>query len=95
MCQRRPTGHPLDSLNRAHLVARSQSGDDVESNIVPLCGSGTTGCHGKLHSADAEAAKLLRSRLRDEEVEYVIGRKGEAWLDRIYPPTKLVNDEPW
>ena len=42
-------------LNRAHLLNRSQGGDDVDACIVPLCGSGTQGCHaafdGQTHTA--------------------------------------------
>ena len=29
-----------------HILPRGQGGDDVWENLVPLCGSGTTGCHG-------------------------------------------------
>lgn len=29
-----------------HILPRSQGGDDVWENLVPLCGDGTTGCHG-------------------------------------------------
>lgn len=32
--------------NAHHRKNRSQGGEDVLSNLLLLCGSGTTGCHG-------------------------------------------------
>lgn len=29
-----------------HVLSRSLGGDDVRENLVPLCGDGTSGCHG-------------------------------------------------
>jgi len=87
-----------DRLNRAHLVPKGQRGDDVPQNIVPLCGSGTTGCHGALtdhHRASAPSrlegqewtvvAAALRAKLLPEEVDYIKGKKGLLWLNRVYP----------
>jgi len=88
VCGRVPSGHPLDSLNRMHLVPKGQGGDDVPENMVPGCGSGTTGCHGLLttHSPGwRSAAALLRRRLRPEELEYVLDKKGQEWLDAHLP----------
>lgn len=76
------------SLNRAHLVPKGQRGDDVDANIVPLCGSGTTGCHGKLtdHSRGWPLiAAALRRSLTPDEIAYVTAKKGRDWLDRVYP----------
>lgn len=87
-CGRRPRGHGLDSLNRAHLVPKGQRGDDVDENIVPLCGSGTSGCHGALTSHPAgwqRVAARLRANLRDEEIAYIVTKKSQAWLDETYP----------
>lgn len=43
-----------------HYKRRSQGGDDVELNMVPLCmGPGTNDCHGKLHSGDAEVTQAV------------------------------------
>lgn len=87
-CGRVPSGHPLDALNRAHLVPRGQGGDDVDANIVPLCGSGSSGCHGLLHSHARGwlvVAAALRRRLLPEEAAYVEAKKGRGWLDRAYP----------
>ena len=60
----------------------------MDANIVPLCGSGTSGCHGALtdHRPGWEKiASRLRRRLRPEEIEYMIDKKGLDWLDRTYP----------
>lgn len=42
-------GAPAGSIH--HVVPRGAPylGDDVPGNLVPLCGSGTTGCHGAVH----------------------------------------------
>jgi len=34
-----------------HVIPRSEGGDDVAGNLLLLCGSGTTGCHGALHGS--------------------------------------------
>ena len=80
-------------LNRAHLVPKGQRGDDVDSNIVPLCGSGTTGCHGKLtdHSNGwLVVAAILRENLTPDERRYVLRKKGADWLDRVYPQRRVL-----
>lgn len=41
--------------NLSHRVARGQGGPWDPSNVVAACGSGTTGCHGWLHSNPALA----------------------------------------
>lgn len=53
-----------------HLVPRSLGGDDVADNIVPLCGSGTTGCHGEVEARRPIALKLLLGALSDAEYAY-------------------------
>lgn len=76
------------SLNRAHLVAKGQRGDDVDANIVPLCGSGTTGCHGALTDHRPGwplIAARLRENLTQAEIDYCVAKKGWDWLDRTYP----------
>jgi hypothetical protein len=85
-------------LSRAHIVPKGQRGDDVDANIVPLCGGGTDGCHGSLTSHHAATypswlegqewqavASALRDNLRDDEIAYVLRKKGESWLNRVYP----------
>ena len=81
------------SLNRAHLVPKGQGGDDVDANIVPLCGSGTTGCHGALTAHTREwrvIAAILRENLTPAERAYCITKKGADWLDRVYPQRRML-----
>lgn len=33
-------------ITAAHLYGKGQGGDDVLANLIPLCGSGSSGCHG-------------------------------------------------
>jgi hypothetical protein len=76
-------GNPYTT--RHHLVSRSLRGDDIEANLVPLCGSGVTGCHGAVEARDPMVCSLLRSRLTDDELSYVLKKKGADWLERYYP----------
>lgn len=40
------------AANCHHLVPKgAQRGDDVPQNLIPLCGSGSDGCHGALHGS--------------------------------------------
>jgi hypothetical protein len=74
--QRASSGH--------HLVYRSGGGDDIEEMIVPTCGDGTSGCHGKLHAGDRMARRRLGRNLRPEEVLAVLKRMGpERGLDYL------------
>ena len=75
-------------LTRAHLVPRSLGGDDVTANLIPLCGSGTTGCHGATENREPGWEKItarVRATLTDDEIAYVLGRKGDGFLDRYWP----------
>lgn len=68
-----------------HLVPRSQGGDDVEANIVPL----NRRVHDALHHSNGDTRRrarvMVRRVMRQDEVAYVVGRKGQAWLDAQYP----------
>lgn len=68
-----------------HLVPRSLGGDDLGPNLVPLCGDGTLGCHGRVEAKSAKAIRDLRHALTPEEEDYVIKRKGYDFLVRYYP----------
>jgi hypothetical protein len=80
----------LSPLRRGvhHLVPKSLGGDDVIENLIPLCGTGTTGCHG-IYEDRAPGwrmiAGMIRKALSVEKVGYVVGKKGEDFLDRYYP----------
>lgn len=77
-------GTPFN-VNAHHLIPRSRGGRWHVDNLVGLCGSGTTGCHGLVEARDPAACYLLRARLTDSEYAYVIGVMGEGWLDRRLP----------
>jgi hypothetical protein len=56
--------------------AGAGAGDDVPENIVGLCGSGTTGCHGSWHGSPYVHNGIRRDR------EWVARRVGETLLDQ-------------
>jgi hypothetical protein len=77
-------------INAAHLVPRGMGGtiggEWVEPNIIGLCGHGNVdGCHGLIDSYDPEACVRLRLLLTDDEVGYVVAKKGQGWFDRRFP----------
>jgi hypothetical protein len=74
---------PATSLH--HMVPRSLGGDDVADNLVPLCGTGTTGCHGLVEARNPVACGMLRDSLSVLELQYVVFRKSLAFLDSYYP----------
>jgi hypothetical protein len=95
ICGHVPSGHPLDKLNRMHVVPKGVGGDDVIDNIVPGCGSGTTGCHGLLTSRREdphhpekmtveEATELFLANLSVREREYADTKKYPGWLEDYY-----------
>lgn len=78
-----------------HLVPKGLGGDDVDDNIVPGCGSGTTGCHGLLTSSMedphhpegltvGEARELLLANLSVRERAYAETKKYPGWLEDYY-----------
>ena len=93
----RQGAHPLKALNRAHLVPKGQRGDDTNNNIVPLGGSGTTGCHGIQTSRNPglncndvlttheQVVQAIRRTMLPQERQYVIAKKSRAWLETHYP----------
>lgn len=79
ICQRRR------GLERHHLVPRSQGGDDVEQNLVPLCGTFEAECHRRVTENEPAALAALRAALWPEEEAYVAAKMGASYLDRRYP----------
>lgn len=73
-----------------HVVPRGapHHGDDVPENLVALCGSGTTGCHGDIESAQQDACWTLYKHLmkhRPDVIAYARARTGDPlWLSRRY-----------
>lgn len=82
---------PLPAANGHHLI-RGHGREDVPENIIPLCGSGSHGCHGALHGSPyarngerwdaARVRAAIGATLRPEERAYVLATMGEvAGLD--------------
>lgn len=46
------------ATNAHHRINQSQGGPDTLSNLLLLCGSGTTGCHGWVTANPQEAQQL-------------------------------------
>lgn len=83
-----------------HVVSRGH-GDDVYENFMALAGDGVRGCHGayttKQRTWDPDrnvwiepddVAYRLRHRMETVRVEvlnYVLEKRGVAWLDLRYP----------
>lgn len=70
-----------------HVLAKGDGGDDVLENIVPLCGSGTTGCHGLVENRDEVALRALGEWIltrRRDVLEYLRGKlpQADAWFER-------------
>jgi hypothetical protein len=71
--------------NAHHRKNRSQGGEDELSNLLLLCGSGTTGCHGWVTSHPAESKRLGLSVWRSDEPEFVPVMYRGSWarLDNV------------
>lgn len=76
------------SYSLHHILKRPR--DDVDANLIMLCGSGTTGCHGLIEHHDGRAMRALQ-RAVSERVDtwaYLVDRLGgtEAaadWIARL------------
>lgn len=75
------------SLHHVHRHPR----DDVRGNLVMLCGSGTTGCHGRVEAAHRETRRMLGWYIlneRDDVLPYLAAKLGtegsaRAWIERM------------
>lgn len=76
LCGRRAT-------NWHHLSKHPR--DDVPANLLALCGSGTTGCHGRVEARDPVALAGIRDVLTAQQLAYLLDTKGEEWLRKVYP----------
>lgn len=83
-----------EELTKHHLVSQQwfklnpdKPGKDSVHNIVPLC----VYCHrvidGSIGAKDKrrEKRRMLRARLSQDEVDFVLRSAGAAWLDHHYP----------
>ena len=76
------------------LPRRPHLGDDVEDNLVMLCGDGVRGCHGLIHLGNPVTLGRMNEHIREERpdvLDYLEQKLGDqaraaAWLDRRYPP---------
>ena len=73
--------------NWHHRLNRSRGGLDDDTNLVPLCGTGTTGCHGRV-TVNPEWARahrltisgyMLRGRYFGPDWEYRLVYNG-GWM---------------
>lgn len=73
-----------------HILPRSQGGGDVEVNLAPLCGTGTTGCHGLLegHGPGWErvAAAVRQYVITDNARRRYQEEHADESFNRRYPP---------
>lgn len=85
-----------------HILKRSQGGDDSLSNLVALCGSGTTGCHGKIENNDHDSLQTLGYYLlgrRPDVIRYLDCKRpkegGASYIMRRYirRPTAAVTSD--
>ncbi|MDX1747787.1 MAG: hypothetical protein R3324_17785 [Halobacteriales archaeon] len=65
------------ATNHHHRLPRSRGGPDDPFNVVPVCGSGTTGCHGRIEH-NPEWARSRRLTIAGSF------RKSEAGCCRVY-----------
>jgi len=68
------------SIQFHHLVPRSQGGDDVADNIVPLCRD----CHGLATIGTPIILGVLAANLLDSEYAYIIEKLGECGMERLF-----------
>lgn len=69
--------------NHHHRLLRSRGGRDLPSNLVRLCGSGTTGCHGWVHAnvaAATDAGYIVRTNADPATVRLEHSRYAEVFL---------------
>lgn len=80
------------AANAHHVIPKGSPnfGDDIPANLVGLCGSGTTGCHGDVEGRRGKARAELGTYLvrnRPDTIAYVrekLTPGGDAWLKRHY-----------
>lgn len=78
--------------NAHHIMPRGSPffGDDVAANLLALCGSGTTGCHGLYHHADPAVRARIGLALADrpDTIAYGLAKLGDGpgrdFLERHY-----------
>lgn len=76
-----------DLLSLHHINKHPR--DDIEGNLVMLCGSGTTGCHGLIEARNSEKLAELGEyilKARGDTIVYLYDRMGpeaaQEWMRR-------------
>ena len=69
------------ATNAHHRINQSQGGPDTLSNLLLLCGSGTTGCHGWITVNPSSAAALGYT--------VTLARLGEISKDKPITPANV------
>lgn len=70
-----------------HVVPRDRFGDDVAENLVSLCGSGTTGCHGLIEAGNHASCRMfaeLLPHLAEDSYAYATQKMGDDAFLRLY-----------
>lgn len=82
-----------------HLLGRAQGGDDVEANMVFLCGDGASGCHGAYHgnpyrgdfgarfTHDTVADSIGRYLMHEsgsDALNYLQSKRSDGWISGKY-----------
>lgn len=60
-----------------HIYPKGQGGDDVTSNLIFLCGSGTTGHHGLIENGDVTTRAELGEYLVAERPDFIFYLQGK------------------
>lgn len=82
------------AANCHHLIGKGQGGDDVEDNLIPLTGSGSSGAHGALHGNPFTDGSGRRWEARDvrqaiglgislSEFAYVVQKLGGSYVGGV------------
>src|SRR5262245_62574014 len=68
-------------VTAAHVISRGAGGDDVMANLVPLCGGGSSGCHGAFdngHSYIGDFGQKVRpEQVRESVARFIRSDDGE------------------
>lgn len=70
-----------------HLIHRSQSGDDVMGNLIPLCGPCHRAYHGTSYHSAFYQRKITGGEVKSQIARFVRGESGE--YHRAYLIAKL------
>ena len=87
------------SASHHHRKLRSQATETEKhtpSNLILLCGSGTTGCHGWVHNHPKESYKqgwLVRSTLNPEKQPVTTSQYGRVLLTNEGTVTPLQKEQ--